>query len=207
VLVLILVGLLTGNPTGRRRVLLVGGAFTGAVFVCYLFYGVVLISAFRTESLIPWRTLVIQGLGAAAVVIGALHLVRAAKPVSAVPLTAVPEGLRPLMKRAIESATSPAGALVAGALVALFLLPCTIGPYVVGCGMLATLGTVDTAGYLLLYNAIFVLPMVAITLAIGFGVGEIDRVAAWRDEKVRFLHLVSGIVMIAIGAAMLVGLV
>jgi cytochrome c biogenesis protein CcdA len=205
VLVVILVGLLTGYPTGRRRVLIVGAVFTMAVFICYLFYGVVLISAFRTETLVPWRDLVMRGLGIAAIILGALHLVRATKPESAVPLTAVPESLRPWLKRAIGAAISPAGAFISGAAVALFLLPCTIGPYVVGCGMLAALSPADAAVYLLLYNAIFVLPMIAITLAIGLGVGEIERVAAWRDKKLRILHLASGIVMIAIGGAILAG--
>jgi len=113
-----------------------------------------------------------RGLGIAAIILGALHLVRATKSESAVPLTAVPESLRPRLKRAIGAATSPAGAFISGAAVALFLLPCTIGPYVVGCGMLAALSPADAAVYLLLYNAIFVLPMIAITLAIGLGVAR-----------------------------------
>ena len=54
--------------------------------------------------------------------------------------TEMPLWMRPQVKKVINKMTSPAGAFVIGFLVTLFLLPCTIGPYIVASGLLAELG-------------------------------------------------------------------
>jgi len=56
------------------------------------------------------------------------------------------------------------GALTAGFIVSLFLLPCTSGPYVVVLGLLAEkVELAKTFSLLVLYNLIFVAPMIAIS--------------------------------------------
>ena len=68
------------------------------------------------------------------------------------------------MKRIIQRVTSVPGAFLTGFVVSLFLLPCTSGPYIVILGLLGKTATRPEAlAWLVLYNLIFVLPMVAIT--------------------------------------------
>ena len=71
---------------------------------------------------------------------------------------------RPKLQGLIKSVTSPLGAFLIGFLVSLFLLPCTSGPYIVILGMLAERAQrVQAIMYLILYNAIFVSPMILIS--------------------------------------------
>jgi cytochrome c biogenesis protein CcdA len=58
--------------------------------------------------------------------------------------------------------------------------------------------------YLLLYNFIFVLPLLAILLIVAFGLSP-ETVNSWRLENRRMLRFVIGLAMIAIGAIMLSG--
>ena len=58
--------------------------------------------------------------------------------------------------------------------------------------------------WLLLYNAIFVLPFVAITLAVGIGFTTTARVEAWRQHKLAGFLFFTGIVMFILGITMLV---
>jgi cytochrome c biogenesis protein CcdA len=100
--------------------------------------------------------------------------------------------------------TSVPGAFLTGFLVSLFLLPCTSGPYIVIIGLLGKTATRAGAMYwLLLYNAIFVLPMIAITSAVYFGITTADRAEAWRSRHLRVLHLIAGTIILLLGATML----
>ena len=93
---------------------------------------------------------------------------------------------------------------VAGIVVSLLLLPCTSGPYVVIIGMLSNTSTRwQAVGYLLLYNLIFILPFVLITLGVGLGFTTTARVEALRREKLEKMHFITGLMMLALGLIML----
>jgi len=115
----------------------------------------------------------------------------------------VPLSWRPKMKGLIRGITTPVGGFLIALLVSLFLLPCTAGPYVVILGMLAHKVTFSKAlSYLVLYNLIFILPMLAIVLLIYYGLSP-ERAENWRQKKLRLLHLVAGIILIGLGIAIL----
>jgi hypothetical protein len=94
-----------------------------------------------------------------------------------------------------------------GGLVTLFLLPCNIGPYIIGCGILSVYGPLVALPYLLLYNLIFILPMLAITLVVYLGVARISDVKGWREENIGRFHLASGLIILAFGIFLLSGLI
>jgi len=119
----------------------------------------------------------------------------------------VPLSWRPKMKKIITSVTSAPAALLAGFLVSLFLLPCTSGPYIVILGMLAEKATrLSALGYLLLYNFIFVLPMMVITLIVykGFKTATLER---WRAKRIKLFHLIAGLIMIGLGIVILLDII
>jgi len=121
--------------------------------------------------------------------------------------TEVPGKWRPSMKNIIAKISSPGGAFVAGILVSFFLTPCTMGPYVICCGLLSGLGTLQSLPWLLLYNLIFVLPMIAITLIVYLGFSSIESISGWRESNLRLLHLIAGIILVIIGALLVLGII
>lgn len=89
----------------------------------------------------------------------------------------------------------------------MFLLPCTSGPYIVILGLLAKSTTQNYAILLLLlYNFIFVLPMILITLGIYFGYTTTDKAEKLRKNRLRTLHLIAGIIILLLGVGMLVAM-
>lgn len=118
-------------------------------------------------------------------------------------LLEVPLTWRPKLRKLLESVASPIGAFFVGFVVSLFLLPCTSGPYIVIISMLGHSETYMSAvWYLVLYNLVFVLPMLLITLGVYFGL-DIDKLDDLRQTNVRVLHLVAWIILLIIGAFVL----
>ncbi|MDD1654783.1 MAG: hypothetical protein LUO91_03640, partial [Methanomicrobiales archaeon] len=109
-------------------------------------------------------------------------------------------------KRLLDRVSSPAGAFLIGAVVTLFLLPCTIGPYIISCGILSAYDLAAALPYLVLYNVIFVLPMLAATLLVYLGISRLSEVKEWRERSVRRMRLVAGIVILVLGVLIALGL-
>jgi cytochrome c biogenesis protein CcdA len=120
-------------------------------------------------------------------------------------LMEVPLSWRPKLKSLIASVTSPAGAFGIGFVVSLFLLPCTSGPYIVILGMLANKVMQAKAWlYLVIYNLVFVSPMVVITWAVYKGFDPM-KAEEMRQKRLRTLHLIAGVLMLVMGVVILKG--
>ena len=118
----------------------------------------------------------------------------------------VPEKWKPVLTRVTNSVVSLPGVFIAGLIDALFLAPCTSGPYLAILSLLSTT-TTRTQGVLLLllYNLIFILPMIVITLTVHFGVTTTARAERWRNARTGKLHFVTGLVMVLLGVGMIIG--
>jgi len=121
--------------------------------------------------------------------------------------TEMPIMFRPKVKRLISRVTSPLGAFIVGAFVTTFLLPCTVGPYLIAGGILSSLQFVNTLPWLGLYNFIFALPMLIITLVIYFGLSSTENMSGWKDRNIKYIHLAAGIIMLLLGILMMLGFV
>ncbi len=201
VLTMILIAILTNNPEKRKKVLYGGIAFTVAIYIMYFFYGLIIIQFFRTiTDILSSASLYIYGtLGIVAIILGILNIRDYVKYKPGSTGTEMPMSLRPKVKKLINTATSTKGAFVIGLFVTLFLLPCTIGPYVLTGGILAQLTFLETIPWLILYNIIFVLPMLAITVAIYIGYTTVEATSEWKELNIKKLHLMAGIVMLLLG--------
>ncbi len=206
VLTLMLIGILTYNPRNRRNILLAGLAFSAAVFFMYIFYGLVIIKFFQLVQMITSvRIILHKVLGIVAIFLGIMNIrdFISYKPGSLG--TEMPMFMRPKMKKMVEKITSPSGAFLIGLFVTVFLLPCTIGPYVIAGGILSTYELLKTIPPLLLYNLIFITPMLIITAVVYFGLTRVENVSDWKDKNIRYLHLTAGAIMFLLGLAMLFG--
>ncbi len=90
-------------------------------------------------------------------------------------------------------------------LVTLFLLPCTIGPYVIAAGILSVFDMLANIPVLIVYNLIFILPMMAIVGIVYLGLRGVKDVEEWKNRHITKLHLVAGILMLFVGVALLMG--
>lgn len=199
VLVILLSDVITSG--GRNKALKAGLAFIIAVFVMYLLMGFGIFYISMAPGIAYYFY---KAVGVFALVVGVLNVKdyfwEGAKGV----LSSVPWSWRPRVQRLLNDVTSVPGALVSGFIVSLFLLPCTSGPYLVVLGLLAYETTkISAVQLLLLYNFVFVLPMIGIVLAVYFGLTTTAKAARWRHRRIELLHLIAGAVMFCMGIWML----
>jgi cytochrome c-type biogenesis protein len=110
----------------------------------------------------------------------------------------IPQAAHGTLARRIEKASVPS-ALGLGILVGLFEFPCTGGPYLFILGLLHDHSTWWTGlGYLVLYNFVFVLPLIIILIASTNRVVA-ERIDAWRKSATRRSRLVVNLLMVALG--------
>jgi cytochrome c biogenesis protein CcdA len=208
VLTLILIAILTREPEKRMKILYAGLAFTLAIYITYFVYGIAIIHLFKTavEAIAGIRIYLYKILGLVAIILGLLNIKDFFRYKPGGLATEMPMSWRPRVKKLINTASSTRGAFVIGIFVTLFLLPCTIGPYVITGGILSQIEFLHTIPWLLLYNIIFVSPMLAITAIIYIGFTTVENVSGWKDKNIKYLHLTAGLVMLGLGIVMLLGL-
>lgn len=199
VLVILLSGVLASGE--RNRALKIGLAFVFTVFVMYLLMGFGIFSIRPASGLAYYFY---KAIGIFALIIGVLNVKDYFWEDSKGVWSGVPNSWRPKIQRLLDNVTSVPGAVFSGVLVSLFLLPCTSGPYLVVLGLLSYATTRFWAAVLLLlYNLIFILPMIGIVLAVCFGLTSTAKAAHWRHRRLRLVHLITGVIMIVMGAWML----
>jgi cytochrome c biogenesis protein CcdA len=110
----------------------------------------------------------------------------------------MPIFLRPYTKRVIQKATSIPGVILAAAACSLFLLPCSSGPYLMVLAMLAKAISLQSIAYIIAYNLIFILPMILITLIIYLGRANAEDVHGLKEKYIREIHLISGLILLAL---------
>jgi len=201
VLILLVTAILAAGD--HKKALRAGLAFSFAIFISYFLMGLGLYQVLVSGGVTVWFYRIVGWL---AIIIGLFNLKDYFWYGKGF-LMEVPLSWRPKMKSLIRAVVSPWGAFGSGFLVSLFLLPCTSGPYIVILGLLAKkIFLAQTVGYLLLYNLIFILPMILLTLAVykGFSPSKAEEI---RQKRLRVLHLIAGLLMIVMGIAVLTGLV
>ena len=190
----------------RTKVLWAGLAFAAGVFVTYYLTGFVLYSILGiTVGTRAFRVPFIYAVSSLAILVGLWEmkdLLWYGRWFS----IEVPERWKPSVKKFTAKAISVPGAFVVGLIDALFLAPCTSGPYLVILTLLSQTTTrVQGALWLLLYNFIFILPMIAIAFLVHLGITTTARAERWRQAKLGWLHFTTGLVMVFLGVGMIVG--
>lgn len=94
---------------------------------------------------------------------------------------------------------APGAVLLLGALVGLCEFPCTGGPYLMVLGFLHDRATyLIGVQYLLLYNAIFILPLIVVLL-LATKQGMVERFRSWQQNSRRSLRVLISVLMIGLG--------
>lgn len=178
----------------RSGILKIGGAYILGIFAVYLLIGLGLLHALHLFNTPHFMAKVGATL---LLVLGIINIINEFFPSFPVKFR-IPEVAHRKMAGLMNKASLPA-AFFLGALVGLCEFPCTGGPYLMVIGLLHDQGTYLTGvGYLLLYNMIFVLPLV-IMLAIASNSALLEKVNAWRKAETKNMRLWGGIAMIVLG--------
>jgi cytochrome c biogenesis protein CcdA len=91
------------------------------------------------------------------------------------------------------------GVISIGAFVAMVELPCTGGPYLAITALLARSFDARAMGFLLVYNLVFVLPLLVILVLLYSGAATV-RLKRWRQENRKWMNLASGCLMLGLGS-------
>lgn len=189
----------------RMKVLWAGLAFIAGVYVMYFAMGFVVYTVLgMTVGARGFRVPFLYAVSSLAILIGLWQmkdLLWYGKWFS----IEVPDRWKPRAKKLAASVASIPGAFVIGALESLFLAPCTSGPYLAILTLLSQT-TERTEGVLLLmlYNFVFVVPLIVLAFAVHFGFTTTARAERWRSAKAGKLHFITGLVMFALGVGMII---
>ena len=176
------------------NVLQIGAAYITGIFLIYLMIGLGLL---ETLHLFDTPHFMAKVGAAALVLLGLVNLANHFVPAFKVRL-GIPGAAHRRIALLMERASMPT-AFALGGLVGVCEFPCTGGPYLMAIGLLHDQATYFTgAGYLVLYNAIFVLPL-ALILLVASDSAVLARVQAWQQNKRQAMRLGGGTAMVALG--------
>lgn len=178
----------------RSSVLEIGLAYVLGIFLVYTLIGLGLLQVLHLFDTPHFMA----KLGASALIaLGLVGLASHFVPAFPVRLR-MPQFAHGRMAALMEKASLPS-AFVLGGLVGVCELPCTGGPYLAVIGLLHDRATHALGlSYLLLYNAIFILPLVVILL-LAADRALLARVEAWKKRNTGAMRLWGGQAMVLLG--------
>lgn len=199
---LFLVAFLFAIRRARGDVLKTGGAFVASVYISYFLIGLGLLRAFALAG----QPHLIGKLGAfLLILLGLAGLYNVVVPSFPLRLT-MSAGSWEVIRRWIHRATLPSAA-IAGFLVGFCTLPCSGGIYVATLGLLTKAEMMlQGLGYLALYNAANIVPLVAILFSVGNRPVSL-KLTQWERGSARHVRVAFALTEVLLGVAMLIWLV
>ncbi|OGZ29450.1 MAG: hypothetical protein A2931_01555 [Candidatus Niyogibacteria bacterium RIFCSPLOWO2_01_FULL_45_48] len=178
----------------RSGILRIGGSYILGVFVIYVLIGLGILQALHLFNTPHFMAKVGASL---LIAFGAINVINEFFPSFPIKLR-VPHAAHRKIAELMEKASMPT-AFFLGVLVGLCEFPCTGGPYLMVLGLLHDQATyLKGLGYLLLYNLIFVLPLIII-LFIASEEKLLAKVREWQLRENRLMRYGGGIAMILLG--------
>lgn len=194
---LILLSSILTKTKSKRKAIISGFVFALSVFLSYFAMGLGLFSALATAT----NTFVIKIIVWILWILVWLANLKDFFWYGKWFIMEVPLAWRPKMQKVIKWAVSPLWAFVVGFLVSLFLLPCTSGPYFTILGYLASESkNLHTRWYiyLIVYNIIFILPMVLIVLLVWLWFKSAEELAELKSKNAKLIHLIVWLLMLGL---------
>ncbi len=187
---------LTHDP--RPRLWRAGGAYVAGMFLTYLLLGLGIIA---TVSLFTATHLPVRLMGLAVVLLGLWTLKDVVLPDVGAPLV-MPARWHGLVRQAL-SRTTPVGLFAAGGLVGLCTLPCSGAIYLGVLALLAREPLATRLPYLVLYNVMFIVPLLALLVFVG-NRRVLNRIAHAYLQRRHVVKAVVGAATVALGLIILV---
>ena len=199
VLVLLISTLLALSQQKRRHMMLATGLiYITAVYITYFLAGIGLLLFIQRFNLAEPLSIIVGSVVILLGIIEAKDFFWYGKGIS----LRIPARRAEQVKKMIKNISLPT-AIILGVFVAAVELPCTGGPYLAITTLLATQGfQTQTLIYLLVYNFIFVLPLLVILFMVYFGM-NVKKVQNWKDKQKKWMRLFTGLIMVALGVLLI----
>ncbi len=197
---ILLISTLLGLSEDKKRMITVGVIYIVAVYVAYFIAGLGLITVLQY---LPFDLAEFIGIfvGGLVVLLGLVEL----KDAFVGKGKATTLGINPKhadkIKEMAKKTTIP-GVIVLGFFVAAVELPCTGGPYLAITTLLSKHFDARAFAYLVLYNFIFVLPLIVIVGLAYLGT-TVDVLKKWKDSNKKYMRIGTGLLMIALGVLLI----
>ncbi|MDD5472627.1 MAG: cytochrome c biogenesis protein CcdA [Candidatus Methanoperedens sp.] len=190
-------GMLQMQANYRYGLMKVGSIYISGIFVTYVLIGVGILSAISFFS-------TTHAVGKAAAFISMILGVVIMKDYF-IPGgfgLVIPESMHTTINNWIRRTSAP-GVFGAGVLVGLCTVPCSGGIYLAVIGLLSLQSTLAQGIlYLLLYNLMLIVPLVAVLLA-SSNRKVVDKMVAWQSRNKNEVRLLMGSFMVAMGFVIL----
>lgn len=193
---ILMVSVVLGGGGSAGRLLALGGAYIFAIFTTYLVAGLGLVYFFSEIPIIlaEYLSIFVGMLVIAAGLFEIKDYFWYGKGFS----LQIPKKFANKIHEYSKSKQSVAGVMFLGAFVAAVELPCTGAPYLAIITILSINFNFTALLLLVLYNVIFVLPLIVILLMVAGGT-KVTVVAKWKEESKGTMRLFLGLLLIALG--------
>ena len=193
-ILLLTIAFLFSVGKSRSGILKIGGVYILGLFTVYILIG---LGILQVLHLFNTPHFMAKAGAALLIALGGVSLINEFFPAFPVKLK-IPEAAHRTMAELMNKASLPT-AFFLGALVGLCEFPCTGGPYLMVLGLLHDTGTYFSGvAYLMLYNIIFILPLVVILL-IASDSALLEKVKMWKKSETKHMRLCGGIAMVTLG--------
>lgn len=193
---ILMVSVVLGGGKSVGRLLLLGSAYIGAIFFTYLIAGLGLVY-FLSEIPILIAEYLSIAVGILVILAGLLEIKDFFWYGKGFSLQ-IPHYFAMKIQEMSTSKTTVIGVMLLGAFVAAVELPCTGAPYLAIITVLRINFDLTAFGLMVLYNLIFVAPLIII-LAMVAGGAKISSVQKWKEESKGAMRLGMGLLLIALG--------
>lgn len=198
-LLLLYIAMLFSMHKSRRTIMTFGFFYIAAIYVTYFLIGLGLLRVFHFFT---FPNLIVKIGAWLAIGFGVLNLKEYFFPDLPIHIRISLDERKKAAQWA-QKATIPA-AIVLGVMVGSFEFPCSGSVYLAVLALLrAQASFAQGIGYLLIYNVMFVLPLVLIYLAATNRV-VVEKMINWQEQNGRKFHLLLAALMIVLGAAILI---
>jgi cytochrome c biogenesis protein CcdA len=193
---ILMVSVILGQGKSTKRLLVIGSAYIFAIFATYLIAGLGLVYFFSAIPIViaEYLSLAVGGL----VILAGLLEIKDYFWYGKGPSLQIPKYFANKIHEYSSSRTSILGVMLLGAFVAAVELPCTGAPYLAIITILRVDFNLIALALMVLYNLIFVLPLLVILFLVAGGT-KLDKVAKWKEEGKGTMRLFMGLLLVALG--------
>jgi len=196
-LVMLTVLVKTGD---RKKILRNGIAYTLGVYLVYIIGGLTLLSVFNAVRSIVFISQILYAVIGGLIILAGILEIKDFFWYGRWFTLSIPKRFVSFVEDKIHGTTSLITAFTFGGLITLIELPCTGAPYLAILTLMAQGGMNFLTGLplLLLYNLIFILPLIIIITMVYYGFG-IKRLEGWKQENRGIMRLFIGIALTSVG--------
>ena len=192
---ILMISIILGGHKSLGRMLFLGGLYILSIFITYLLAGLGLLYFLGSIPLFVTEYISIA-VGSIIVLLGLIEVKDYFWYGRGFSL-GIPVVFVKKIHQIAKNVTVP-GVIITGAFVAGVELPCTGAPYLAIITILSTNFNFLAFLLLVLYNIVFVLPLVVILLMVAGGT-KLPAVKAWKQEARGFMRLAIGLLLIGLG--------